>query len=51
MDYVTLGGTGLRVSVGGLGCGGFSQLGLSAGKDESHAISMIHQALELGVNF
>ena len=28
MDYVTLGGTGLRVSVAGLGCGGFSQLGL-----------------------
>jgi aryl-alcohol dehydrogenase-like predicted oxidoreductase len=51
MDYVTLGKTDLRVSVAGLGCGGFSQLGLSAGKDESHAISMIHQALELGVNF
>jgi aryl-alcohol dehydrogenase-like predicted oxidoreductase len=27
MEYVTLGRTGLRVSVAGLGCGGFSRLG------------------------
>jgi aryl-alcohol dehydrogenase-like predicted oxidoreductase len=50
MDYVTLGRTGIRVSVAGLGCGGFSQLGLAQGKSEAEAIEIIHQALELGVN-
>jgi aryl-alcohol dehydrogenase-like predicted oxidoreductase len=51
MDYVTLGRTGIRVSVAGLGCGGFSQLGLGTGKSEAHAISIIRQAIDLGVNF
>jgi aryl-alcohol dehydrogenase-like predicted oxidoreductase len=51
MDYVTLGKTEMRVSVAGLGCGGFSRLGLGAGKDEAHAIGIIRQAMELGVNF
>jgi aryl-alcohol dehydrogenase-like predicted oxidoreductase len=51
MDYVTLGRTGMRVSAAGLGCGGFSRLGLGTGKDEAHAISIIRQALDLGVNF
>src|SRR5215203_32010 len=32
MEYTTLGRTGLRVSVAGLGCGGFSRLGLGTGK-------------------
>src|ERR1700737_5656277 len=50
MDYVTLGRTGMRVSVAGLGCGGFSQLGLAQGKSEADAIAIIRQALELGVN-
>lgn len=50
MEYVTLGKTGLRVSVAGLGCGGFSQLGLAQGKGEDHAITIIRQALDLGVN-
>src|ERR1700760_741156 len=51
MEYVTLGRTGMRVSVAGLGCGGFSQLGLAQGRTEADAIAIIHQALELGVNF
>jgi aryl-alcohol dehydrogenase-like predicted oxidoreductase len=51
MDYVTLGRTGMRVSVAGLGCSGFSQLGLAQGKSEADAIAIIHQAMELGVNF
>jgi L-galactose dehydrogenase len=51
MDYVTLGRTGMRVSVAGLGCGGFSRLGLGTGKSEPHAIAIIRRALELGVNF
>src|SRR5260370_2054816 len=50
MDYTTLGKTGLRVGVAGLGCGGFSQLGLAQGRSEVDAIAIIRQALELGVN-
>jgi aryl-alcohol dehydrogenase-like predicted oxidoreductase len=50
MDYATLGRTGLKVSVAGLGCGGFSQLGLGTGKSETHAIGIIRAALDLGVN-
>src|ERR1700730_13763615 len=50
MEYTTLGRTGLRVSVAGLGCGGFSRLGLSTGKSEADAIAIIREAMELGVN-
>ena len=50
MDYTTLGRTGLKVSVAGLGCGGFSQLGLATGGDEAHAIGIVRSALDLGVN-
>jgi L-galactose dehydrogenase len=50
MEYTTLGRTGLKVSVAGLGCGGFSRLGLGTGKDEAHAIGIIRAALDLGVN-
>ncbi len=48
MDYTTLGRTGLRVSVAGLGTGGFSRIGI--GQSEAHAVNIIHQALGLGVN-
>src|SRR3954454_1693259 len=50
MEYVTLGRTGLRVSVAGLGCGGFSRLGLGTGKSEAEAVGLVRQALDLGVN-
>jgi aryl-alcohol dehydrogenase-like predicted oxidoreductase len=50
MEYVTLGRTGLRVSVAGLGCGGFSRLGLGTGKSEAEAVALIREALGLGVN-
>src|SRR5437868_15549510 len=50
MEYTTLGRTGLRVSVAGLGCGGFSQLGLGTGKSEADAIAIIRAALDHGVN-
>lgn len=50
MDYTTLGRTGLRVSVAGLGCGGFSQLGLGTGKTEADAVGIIREAFDLGVN-
>jgi len=50
MDYTTLGRTELKVSVAGLGCGGFSRLGLSTGGTEAIAIAIIHAALDHGVN-
>lgn len=50
MQYTTLGRTGLRVSVAGLGCGGFSRLGLGTGRSEDDAIAIVRQALDLGVN-
>jgi len=52
MDYTTLGKTGLKVGVAGLGCGGPSRLGMrgDAGA-EDHAVRLIKLALDLGVNF
>jgi aryl-alcohol dehydrogenase-like predicted oxidoreductase len=51
MQYTTLGKTGLKVSVAGLGTGGFSRLGLKSGKTEDEAARLIHEARDLGVNF
>jgi aryl-alcohol dehydrogenase-like predicted oxidoreductase len=51
MHHTTLGRTNLRVSVAGLGTGGFSRLGLKAGKSEDEATRLIHEAVDLGVNF
>jgi aryl-alcohol dehydrogenase-like predicted oxidoreductase len=50
MHYTTLGRTGMRVSVAGFGCGGFSRLGLSTGGGEDGAIAIVREAIELGVN-
>ncbi|HME27398.1 MAG TPA: aldo/keto reductase [Acetobacteraceae bacterium] len=50
MDYTTLGRTELKVSVAGLGCGGFSRLGLNTGGTEASAVGIIHAALDHGVN-
>jgi aryl-alcohol dehydrogenase-like predicted oxidoreductase len=50
MEYTTLGRTGLKVSVAGLGCGGFSRLGLGTGKSEAEAVGIVHAALDAGVN-
>jgi aryl-alcohol dehydrogenase-like predicted oxidoreductase len=50
MEYTTLGRTELKVGVAGLGCGGFSRLGLSTGGTEASAIAIIHAALGQGVN-
>ncbi|MBS0644510.1 MAG: aldo/keto reductase [Acetobacteraceae bacterium] len=49
MQYTTLGRTGLKVSVAGLGCGGFSRLGLGTGHSEAHAADIVRQAIDLGV--
>jgi aryl-alcohol dehydrogenase-like predicted oxidoreductase len=51
MEFTTLGRTGLRVGVAGLGCGGGSRLGQGQNKSEAHSIGIVHQALDLGVNF
>jgi aryl-alcohol dehydrogenase-like predicted oxidoreductase len=50
MEYVTLGRTEIRVSVAGLGCGGFSRLGLGTGKSHAEAVALVRQALDMGVN-
>ena len=50
MQYTTLGRTGLKVSVAGLGCGGNSRIGL--GKiPEAASVALVREAIELGVNF
>ena len=50
MEYTTLGRTGLKVSVAGLGCGGSSKLGLGTGKSEAEAVKVAQRAMDLGVN-
>jgi L-galactose dehydrogenase len=49
MEYVTLGRTGQTVSRLGLGCGGPSRLGHSAGLDADDRVAIVIRALELGV--
>lgn len=51
MNYTELGRTGLRVSVAGLGCGGFSRLGKAQGKTEAESIAVVRAALDAGINF
>ena len=51
MQYTTLGNTGLKVSVAGLGCGGNSRIGLGTGLSEAQSVALVREALDLGVNF
>lgn len=51
MQYTSLGRTGLRVSVAGLGTGGYSRLGLKTGKTEDESARLIEEAVGLGINF
>jgi aryl-alcohol dehydrogenase-like predicted oxidoreductase len=52
MEYITLGKTGLKVSVAGLGCGGPSRLGMrNDPQSANHAIALLKQGLDLGINF
>ena len=46
MQYTTLGRSKLRVSVAGLGAGGFSRLGLKAGKTEDEGRAAPRAELE-----
>jgi aryl-alcohol dehydrogenase-like predicted oxidoreductase len=50
MQYTTLGATGLKVSVAGLGCGGNSRVGLGTGSSESQSVDLVREAIDLGVN-
>ena len=50
MEYTTLGNTGLKVSVAGLGCGGNSRLGRNTGSSEAESIDLVRKAMDLGVN-
>jgi aryl-alcohol dehydrogenase-like predicted oxidoreductase len=50
LQYTTLGKTGLNVSVAGLGCGGFSRLGIPGGKTEDEAARLILEAVDMGIN-
>jgi L-galactose dehydrogenase len=52
MEYTTLGRTGLKVSVAGLGCGGPSRLGMrNDPQSATDAVALVKQAIDLGVNF
>ena len=52
MEYTALGRTGIKVSVAGLGCGGPSRLGMrNDPQSANHAVALIKQAIDLGVNF
>ncbi len=51
MERVELGRTGLMVSPAGLGCGGYSRLGMRDSSDDSGALAVVRHALELGINF
>ena len=52
MEYTTLGKTGLKVSVAGLGCGGPSRLGIrNDPQSANHAVGLVKQGLDLGINF
>ena len=51
MLYRTLGRTGLKVSIMGLGCGGKSKIGQRLGKTENESVALIRLALKHGVNY
>ena len=51
MEYRTLGRTGLKVSVMGIGTGGPSLFGQQSGVPEAEVGQLVGQALDLGINF
>ena len=51
MEYVTLGRTGETVSQLGLGGGGRSRLGHSAGLETADRVAIVTRALELGITY
>ena len=51
MEFTTLGNTGLKASVAGLGCGGNSRLGLGRGASSTECVKLVQAAIAAGVNF
>jgi aryl-alcohol dehydrogenase-like predicted oxidoreductase len=51
LEYITLGRTGLRVSIMGLGGGGHSRLGQRTGATAEQSAAVVRRALDLGINF
>lgn len=56
MEYRVLGRTGVRVSVVGLGCGGFGGIGsevslFGQGENQQQAFALMDRAVELGINY
>ena len=51
MEYTTLGNTGLKVGVAGLGCGGGSRLGMNRGMSKAESVALVRLAMDLGVNY
>jgi aryl-alcohol dehydrogenase-like predicted oxidoreductase len=51
LQYTTLGKTGLKVSVAGLGCGGNSRVGLGSGLPTAQSVALVREAIDLGVTF
>ncbi len=50
MLYRTLGRTGLKVSIAGLGSGGASKLGQNTGRTRAESRRVVRKALDLGIN-
>ena len=51
MDFVRLGRTNEKVSIVGLGCGGYSRLGMAKGATTEQAANMVRKAIDLGITF
>ncbi|MBI2194490.1 MAG: aldo/keto reductase [Planctomycetes bacterium] len=51
MTRVRLGRTGLEASILGLGCGGPSRIGQTAGRTEEESVALVRKALDSGINF
>jgi len=51
MEYRTLGRTGLKVSIMGIGGGGPTQLGQKTGVGQAGVNALVRRALDLGINF
>jgi L-galactose dehydrogenase len=50
VDYRTLGKTGLRVSMMGMGTGGHDPLGAKSGRSEKEMVALLHHAFARGIN-
>ncbi|MDV3348051.1 aldo/keto reductase [Leptolyngbyaceae cyanobacterium CCMR0082] len=50
MAYTILGNTNLKVSVAGLGGGGYSRLGQGYNRPVDESIAIVHRALDWGIN-